>query len=121
MAFVIHGMTIFSIEYRKEYLLIPWVGQMAVEITGTLVFVSIICFNYVKYGWDQKTGRDIGVDVGCEGPCKEIMECLRSTLIRNTVTAIAYVVFLIYVELVAYSFYKHCTRNPQKLFLVRMK
>ena len=94
---------------------------MAVEITGALVFASIICFNYVKFGWDLKAGRDIGVDIGCEGSCKEIMECLRSTLIRNTIMVIAYVIFLIYLELVAYTFYKHCTRNPQKLFLVNMK
>ena len=89
-------------------------AQMVIEITGALVFASIICLKYMKYGWDLKLGKEIGVAIGCEGPCKEIMECLRITLLRNAIVAIVYVVFIIYVELVAGSFYKYCNERSKK-------
>ena len=103
--FVVHGMVLYAIHKGKKQFLFPWISQILIELTGALAFGSLFCYNYWAFESIQKKN---GFEVKCE---KSNNEITKNTLIANTMTTAAYGVFLIYLEVVACSFYYHCVQK----------
>jgi len=97
---VLHGMVIYAVYYRKRYFLLPWMLQILIEIGGALAFGSLCCYDYLK----------------CEEPiCVENVGCLEDvgcfTFLVNAIIAGVYSIYLGYVEIVAFLFFRHCIKT----------
>ena len=93
---VLHAMVIFAVYYRKRYFLIPWMLQIVLEISGALAFGSICAYDYIT----------------CEEPCcVGDLGCLSKTFLINAIVAAAYAVYLIYADVIACLYYRHCVKT----------
>ena len=93
---VLHAMVIFAVYYRKRYFLIPWMLQIVLEIAGSLAFGTICAYDYFT----------------CEQPCcVGDLGCLSTTFLTNAVVALAYSIYLVYIDVIACMYYRHCIKT----------
>jgi len=93
---VLHAMVIFAVYYRKRYFLIPWMLQIVLEIAGSLAFGAICAYDYFT----------------CEQPCcVGDLGCLSITFLTNAIVALAYAIYLVYIDVIACMYYRHCIKT----------
>ena len=89
-------MVIFAVYYRKRYFLIPWMLQIVLEIAGSLAFGAICAYDYFT----------------CEQPCcVGDLGCLSITFLTNAIVALAYAIYLVYIDVIACMYYRHCIKT----------
>ena len=111
---VLHGMVIYAVYYRKRYFLLPWMLQILIEIGGALAFGSICAYNY--FTCSQPISHPETSDQPCEQPsqepcCFDELGCLSITFLVNTAIALAYSIYLVYIDVIACMFYRHCIKT----------
>ena len=100
-------MVIYGIHNRKRYFLLPWISEILIELTGAIVFGSVFCYNFWKFEGMHKLD-------GLEANCDKIHEKItKNMFLTNAVITAVYAAFLLYLEVVACSFYYHCIQTDK--------
>ena len=93
---VLHAMVIFAVYYRKRYFLIPWMLQIVLEIAGSIAFGTICALDFFT----------------CEDTCCfDELGCLKVAFLTNAIVALVYSIYLIYIDVIACMFYRHCIKT----------